>query len=86
MITLAVIRITGQIPEDAELTVLATNNGLDDNPVWQDVTQFVLQNYNFVFDNTTCTSGRWGFNFKVTAKRAEGGVGGYIESISGGFE
>ena len=37
-ITVAILQVSGSIPNDAAFKAEATNNALDDSPVWQDVT------------------------------------------------
>lgn len=84
-ITVAVLSITGDIPEDAELSILLTNNGLDDAPVWEDATEDVRAGRNHVFANKTQVKG-WAFNFKVSVKRGPSNQPGYIMSVQGGFQ
>lgn len=85
-IRLMVLNITGQIPADAVYTVEVTNNAYDDSPVWEDITSYVKNKYNYEFSNTVCAAGKWGFNFRVTISRGESDTGGYIEAVSGGYE
>lgn len=84
-ITLAVLSVIGHIPADAEYIVEATNNGKDDQPVWQEVTAEVKSGANIVFANRTAVNG-FAFNFRVTVERGESGQGGYITSVQGGFQ
>ena len=84
-ITLAVMNLTGSIPEDAVLEVLLTNNAKDPSPVWEDATQSVKNKLNHVFTNTTAKNG-FAFNFKVTITRGASDVGGFITNIGGAFE
>ena len=84
-ISVAVLGIVGNIPEDADLLVEATNNGNDPEPVWQDVTDEVLTETNIVFENKNNTNGA-AFNFRITVERGESNEGGYITSVSGAFE
>lgn len=84
-ITVAVLQVTGSIPDDAKLKVEVTNNALDSSPVWQDATTEVKKGVNIVFENKTATNGA-AFNFRVSVERGESGEGGYIEAISGAFE
>lgn len=86
LIRLMVMNIARSIPDDAIFQVFACNNGFDDEPTWEEITSFVLNGYNYSFVNTNKTADKWGFNFKIIASRAPGGQGGYIESVSGGFE
>lgn len=84
-ITVAVMTLTGSIPDDAVLEVLLTNNAKDPSPVWEDATQSVKNKLNHVFTNTTAENG-FAFNFKVTITRGASDVGGFITNIGGAFE
>ena len=84
-ITVAVLQVTGSIPDDAKLKVEVTNNALDSSPVWQDATTEVKKGVNIVFENKTTTNGA-AFSFRVSVERGESGEGGYIEAVSGAFE
>ena len=63
----------------------ATNNALDDSPVWQDVTAEVRKGTNIVFENQTASAGA-AFNFCISVERSASGEGGYIDSVSGAFQ
>lgn len=84
-ITGAVLDLVGDIPEDAECTVEATNNANDDAPVWQDVTEEVRSGKTIVFGNHTAVNGA-AFNFRVSVKRGPSGRDGYISDITGAFQ
>lgn len=84
-ITVAVLQVTGSIPDDAKLKVEVTNNALDSSPVWQDATTEVKKGVNIVFENKTATAGA-AFNFRVSVERGTSGEGGYIEAVSGAFQ
>lgn len=84
-ITVAVLQVTGSIPDDAKFKAEVTNNALDSSPVWQDATTEVKKGVNIVFENKTATNGA-AFNFRVSVERGESGTGGYIEAVSGAFE
>lgn len=84
-ITVAVLQVTGSIPDDAKFKAEVTNNALDSSPVWQDVTTEVRKGVNIVFENKTDTAGA-AFNFRVSVSRAASGTGGYIEAVSGAFQ
>lgn len=85
VIRAAVVAVSGHFPEDSTLTILVTNNGLDDEPVWEDMTAEYKQNANHIFENATAANG-FAFNFKVTATRGASDEQGYISSIGGAFE
>lgn len=84
-ITVAVLQVTGSIPDDAKFKAEVTNNALDSSPVWQDATTEVKKGVNIVFENKTATNGA-AFNFHVSVERGESGEGGYIEAVSGAFQ
>ena len=84
-ITLAILSVTGSIPADAAYKVEATNNAKDGEPVWQDVTQAVKTGTNIVFENREQQNG-WAFNFRITVEEGDSGIGGYINSVQGGFQ
>ncbi len=85
VITVMALAISGEIPEDAGLEVLVTNNANDSSPVWEDATIDVRKKNNYVFSNQTAENG-FAFNFKVTVSRGESNTGGFITSIGGAFE
>lgn len=84
-ITVAVLQVTGSIPDDAKFKAEVTNNALDSSPVWQDATTEVKKGVNIVFENKTATAGA-AFNFRVSVSRGASGTGGYIEAVSGAFQ
>lgn len=84
-ITVAVLQVTGSIPDDAKFKAEVTNNAKDAAPVWQDATTEVKKGVNIVFENKTATNGA-AFNFRVSVERGESGEGGYIEAVSGAFQ
>lgn len=84
-ITVAVLHVGGDIPDDAAFKVEATNNANDSSPVWQDVSDEVKKGTNFVFKNKTAANGA-AFNFRVSVARGASGTGGYIEAVSGAFQ
>ena len=84
-ITVAVLQVTGSIPDDAKFKAEVINNALDSSPVWQDATTEVKKGVNIVFENKTATNGA-AFNFRVSVERGESGEGGYIEAVSGAFQ
>ena len=84
-ITVAVLQVTGSIPDDATFKVEVTNNAKDAAPVWQDATTEVQKGANIVFSNKTAANGS-AFNFRVSVERGASGTGGYIEAVSGAFQ
>ena len=84
-ITVAVLQVTGSIPDDATFKAEVTNNANDPSPVWQDATEEVQKGVNIVFSNKTAANGA-AFNFRVSVERGASGEGGYIEAVSGAFQ
>ena len=84
-ITVAILQVSGSIPNDSAFKAEATNNALDDSPVWQDVTAEVRKGMNIVFENQTASAGA-AFNFRISVERGASGEGGYIDSVSGAFQ
>lgn len=84
-ITVAVLQVTGSIPDDATFKAEVTNNANDPSPVWQDATEEVQKGVNIVFTNSTAANGA-AFNFRVSISRGASGTGGYIEAVSGAFQ
>ena len=84
-ITACALNVEGSIPSDAVCKFEVTNNALDDSPVWEDCTKKSQAGFSYLFSNKTAENG-FAFNFRVTISRGASGSGGYITSISGGFE
>ena len=78
-ITVAVLQVTGSIPDDAVFKAEVTNNANDPSPVWQDATVEVQKGVNIVFTNSVATNG-------AAFSRGASGTGGYIEAVSGAFQ
>lgn len=85
-ITVAALTLEGSFPADMSLTVEMTNNGLDDSPVWETVTDIQRGEsrafVHHVFTNKTAAKGA-AFNYKVTITRGASSVGGNITMIGG---
>lgn len=88
-ISYGVLSFSGEYtPEMVDITCLATNNALDTTPVWQDVTDAVLTDSAFIFDNQTYENGP-AFNFRINLERNENCSEYepyYITSIQGAFQ
>lgn len=84
-ITVAILQVSGSIPNDSAFKAEATNNALDDSPVWQDVTAEIRKGMNIVFKNQAASAGA-AFNFRISVERGASGEGGYIDSVSGAFQ
>jgi hypothetical protein len=71
---IATVATDGEVP--AELKIEATNNGLDDFPVWEDATQAVLSGDYFTFTNTskTAAEGMVAVRFTVHANDSLGPI------------
>lgn len=74
------LKLVGNIPSDAILTAEASNNALDAQPVWEDITARVKSGLNHVFENKTFEQGS-AFNFKISLKRGTTNTGGFIEKV-----
>uniref|UniRef100_UPI003FEF4DE6 hypothetical protein n=1 Tax=Faecalibacterium prausnitzii TaxID=853 RepID=UPI003FEF4DE6 len=85
-VTVAALTLEGSFPADLSLSVEMTNNGLDDSPVWETVTDIQSGESrafaHHAFTNKTAAKGA-AFNYKVTITRGESGVGGNITMIGG---
>lgn len=86
MITKAIMSVTRQIPAGAEFAVEVCNNGNDDSPTWEDVTQAVNSGSKFFLSNEEKTAENWGFNFRIKVKRNGASGDCFISSVGGNFE
>ena len=84
-ITVAVLQVTGSIPDDAVFKAEVTNNANDPSPVWQDATTEVQNGTNIAFSNKTASNGA-AFNFRISVSRGASGESGYIEAVTGAFQ
>lgn len=84
-ITVAVLQVTGSIPDDATFKAEVTNNANDAEPVWQDATTEVQKGTNIVFSNKTASNGA-AFNFRISVSRGASGESGCIEAVTGAFQ
>jgi hypothetical protein len=84
-ITVAVLQVTGSIPDDATFKAEVTNNANDAELVWQDATTEVQKGTNIVFSNKTASNGA-AFNFRISVSRGASGESGYIEAVTGAFQ
>ena len=85
VISACALNVEGSFPADAVCKFDVTNNALDDEPVWEDCTKKSQAGFSYIFTNKSAKNG-FAFNFRVTISRGASGSGGYITSISGGFE
>ena len=82
-----IVTVVRNIPVEAEFKVYACNNGFDDVPEWEDITDEVVRGEIHDFTNETKDANvTWGVNIRVTVNRngAEGAC--YITEIGGNFE
>ena len=86
VITKAIESIIGELPTGATVKIEVCNNGYDDSPTWQDVTQRVLAGEKFQLTNATKTAENWGYNVRVTVSRGSATGDIYINSMGGFFE
>ncbi|WP_312044007.1 DUF6273 domain-containing protein [Anaerotignum sp.] len=86
LVTKAIMSVTREIPAGATFTVEVCNNGNDDSPTWEDVTNAVLGSSKFFLSNTTKTATAWGFNFRIKVKRNSATGDCFIVSVGGNFE
>lgn len=83
-VTLASMTITKSIAPGATFVVEVCNNGNDETPTWEDVTESVENNLNFSLENETKTADDWGYNIRITSDR-NGADGDCWLSYVGGF-
>lgn len=69
------------------VNIYACNNGLDNEPTWEDISEnSLLHNVSFL-ENDSKTSEDWAFNLKVVVEREEGYDGEIIlDALGGAFE
>ena len=86
MVTKAIMSVTRQIPAGATFSVELCNNGYDDSPTWEDVTQAVISGNKIFLQNKTKTADKWGFNFRIKVNRNGAAGDCFIVSAGGNFE
>lgn len=86
MPTKCILTVTRAIPAGAAFKVEACNNGFDDAPAWEDVTNAVLGSSKYFFTNKAKSATQWGVNVRVTVQRNGTGGDCYIHSVGGNFE
>ena len=69
------------------VNIYACNNGLDNEPTWEDISEnSLLHNVSFL-ENDSKTSEEWAFNLKIVIEREEGYDGEIIlDALGGAFE
>ena len=84
--TKSIMNITRQIPMGTIFTVEACNNGFDASPAWEDITHALVNGSKFFLSNSTKTTAKWGFNFRVKINRNGAAGECNIQNIGGNFE
>lgn len=86
MPTKGIVSIFGEFPPGCELKIEVCNNGNDVTPTWEDITDQVLQNRKFFFENKSKTANNWGVNWRVAFARGTAEGRCHITGIGGNFE
>ena len=81
-----ILKSTGYIAPGASITVEVCNNGLDDTPTWEDVTEIINSGQIYFFTNTTKTAESWAFDIRVTMDRGTAEANSWLQSLSGNFD
>lgn len=83
-----IVAIHAKIPTDgetpAEQKVFVTNNGLDEEPVWEDATEAVFRKQSYVFQNSSKTASTWAVNvrYEILANDSLGDIAFYGMGLS----
>lgn len=80
-----IVRVNGEIPEGAVLTVEVCNNAFDSSPTWEDMTEEVEDEDIYTFTNSTKTAELWGVDYRITVARGTATEDIYIESVTSNF-
>lgn len=80
----AVVMVNGvwNMPEGATLTVEACNNAFDSIPIWQDITQQVLDGKRAPLANMQKTANKWGIQIRMRLERGTAAQTCYIHSLT----
>lgn len=81
-----ITNIEGSFPNGSILTIEVCNNGLDESPVWEDVTQKTLDHQKYFFTNKGKTAEQWAFDIRVRLQRGTATSTCFISSLGGNFE
>lgn len=57
------------MPTGATMVVEACNNGFDESPTWEDITEMVSDKKAFTLTNTEKTSAKWGLNIRFLVNK-----------------
>lgn len=82
----AIVTINGQFPTGSVLKVYVCNNGNDDAPTWEDITEKALNSEKHIFANDQKTAEDWGVDVKVELSRGTAVGACYVYSLSGAYE
>ncbi|MBQ2741915.1 MAG: fibronectin type III domain-containing protein [Oscillospiraceae bacterium] len=85
MPTRALVNIVGHFPAGCVLNVWMCNNGNDEAPTWEDVTQNAIYGEKYYFENTVKTASTWGVKVKVKLARGTATETCYIQSVGANF-
>jgi hypothetical protein len=83
----SMLRLTfiGYTPEGADMSIEATNNAFDDEPVWEDITSHIAHSSTYNFQNNKKTAENWGINVRGIIRRLTGVGPCYIKGLSGKY-
>ena len=81
----ALLNIQGSFPAGSILKVEICNNGNDEQPAWEDVTNRVINGQKCYFSNTEKTADSWGVKIRVNLSRGTATEPCYIQTLGGNF-
>ena len=85
MPTKALVNIQGSFPNGSTLIVEICNNGNDEAPTWEVITNKVLTGQKHFFTNTQKTADEWGVKIKIKLLRGSATDPCFIKSVGGNF-
>jgi hypothetical protein len=85
MPSVILVSVTGAMPDGSDLLVEVCNNGFDDEPAWEDMTDKVKLGKKYFFTNTEKTDEKWGVNVRVTLERGIATEPVFITGVGGNF-
>lgn len=85
MPTKALVNIQGSFPNGSTLIVEICNNGNDEAPTWEVITNKVLTGQKHFFTNTQKTADEWGVKIKIKLLRGSATDPCFIQSVGGNF-
>ena len=85
MPTKALVNIQGSFPNGSTLIVEICNNGNDEAPTWEVITNKVLTGQKHFFTNTQKTADEWGVKIRVKLLRGSATDPCFIQSVGGNF-